>query len=542
MRKNNFINGAMVATLGIVVSKIIGILYVIPFYNIIGEQGGALYGYAYTMYSIFLTISVVGIPLAMSRLVSEYLTKKNYYTKERIFKLGLIVVNILGLISFVVLMLIAPLIADSIVGGTTGGNSVEDVTFVLRVVALGILIIPTLSVSRGYLQGHQFIAITSISQVLEQIVRVAFILLGSYMAAYVFKLDLVYTVAIAIFASCLGAIASYLYIFIKMKKNKDDLNKNHLMTREERTNTDKFIIKKILMYALPFIIIDVIKDSYHLVDALVVVKTMVGTLGYSIVDAETVMAVITTWGNKLIAIVVALASGLIISLIPSITKSIVAKDKVKLNNKINQTYDILLYISVPIVIAMSIYSNVVWNLIYGNDLLSIRVFSFYILSSVVLILFTVSITILQCFNSYKMVFVSLLSGLICNVTLNVPFMLACDRIEIDSFYGNISATMFGYFVSTVLCLVYLIKRHKVNLLPTFNNGILIIGSSVVYTCILVTLNYIFEVSIDNKFLSVIHAGIYVSIALCVYIALTYKKLLLPNLDVILRRKKKKNVA
>ena len=90
MKKNSFMQGAIVATIAIVFTKVIGILYVIPFYNIIGEKGGALYGYAYTIYSTFLSISTVGIPLTISKLVSEYNAKGYYHARERVYKqLGL---------------------------------------------------------------------------------------------------------------------------------------------------------------------------------------------------------------------------------------------------------------------------------------------------------------------------------------------------------------------------------------------------------------------------------------------------------------------
>ena len=53
LKKNEFIEGALIATIAIIVSKILGVLYVIPFYNIIGENGGSLYGYAYNIYNFF---------------------------------------------------------------------------------------------------------------------------------------------------------------------------------------------------------------------------------------------------------------------------------------------------------------------------------------------------------------------------------------------------------------------------------------------------------------------------------------------------------
>ena len=86
--------------------KVIGAIYVVPFYAIIGEQGGALYGYAYTIYNLFLALSTVGIPPAMSKLISEYNTLGYKYTKERAYKLGKRLLVGLGVILFFVMYLI----------------------------------------------------------------------------------------------------------------------------------------------------------------------------------------------------------------------------------------------------------------------------------------------------------------------------------------------------------------------------------------------------------------------------------------------------
>ena len=88
MKKSNFINGALIATIGIVLTKFLGIVYVIPFYSIIGESNIALYGYAYTIYNLFLSLSTVGIPPAMSKLISEYNTLGYYKAKKEAFNIG----------------------------------------------------------------------------------------------------------------------------------------------------------------------------------------------------------------------------------------------------------------------------------------------------------------------------------------------------------------------------------------------------------------------------------------------------------------------
>ena len=88
MKKESFVKGTFIATLAIIITKIIGVIYVIPFYKIIGTQGGALYAYAYNVYQIFLSVSTAGIPIAISKLVSEYNTLEMVDAKNRVYKVG----------------------------------------------------------------------------------------------------------------------------------------------------------------------------------------------------------------------------------------------------------------------------------------------------------------------------------------------------------------------------------------------------------------------------------------------------------------------
>ncbi|MDD3995651.1 MAG: oligosaccharide flippase family protein [Bacilli bacterium] len=74
------------------------------------------------------------------------------------------------------------------IGDIKGGNTIEEVSFVIRVIATALLVVPILSVSRGYLQGHKYITASSLSQVIEQISRVTFLLVGIYLSLYVFKI------------------------------------------------------------------------------------------------------------------------------------------------------------------------------------------------------------------------------------------------------------------------------------------------------------------------------------------------------------------
>ena len=220
LTKNTFVQGAFISTLGIVISKILGIIYVIPFHAIVKEQGGALYGYAYTIYSLFLALSTAGIPLAISKIISEYQTLGYYSAKEKAFIIGKRLSVVLGLIAFILLFIFAPQVAHAVLGDLKGGNTIEQVTFVIRVIDTAILIVPILSIYRGYLEGHKFLTPSSISNVIEQVIRVALIIFGSYLSMKVFHLSLETTVGIAVFGATLGAFASYFYLLRVVHKNK----------------------------------------------------------------------------------------------------------------------------------------------------------------------------------------------------------------------------------------------------------------------------------------------------------------------------------
>ena len=218
MNKNSFVKGAFISTLGIVITKVLGILYVIPFHAVIGEKGGALYGYAYSIYLVFMSLSSAGIPLAISRIISEYQTLGYMDAKKRAFAMGRKIALLLGFVCFVVLMLFAPILARYILGDITGGNTIEDVTFVIRVIATAILVVPVLSIYRGYFEGHRFMSPPSVSQVVEQVVRVLVIVFGSYLTLKVFNLSLTSAVGVAVFGATVGAFASYIYLVDKRRK------------------------------------------------------------------------------------------------------------------------------------------------------------------------------------------------------------------------------------------------------------------------------------------------------------------------------------
>ena len=103
LKKNSFIEGTILAYIAILLTKIIGAVYVIPFYKIIGESGGVLYSYAYNVYNLFLNISTSGIPTAVSIIIAEYNALKMFNEREHAFKVANKVLSVLSVVAFLIM-------------------------------------------------------------------------------------------------------------------------------------------------------------------------------------------------------------------------------------------------------------------------------------------------------------------------------------------------------------------------------------------------------------------------------------------------------
>ena len=528
MKKNSFMQGAFIATFGIVLSKILGIIYVIPFYSIIGEQGGALYGYAYSIYSIFLGISQAGIPLAISKIVSEYNVLGYYEAKRRTFKLGKKVLSILGIISFVIMFIFAEPLAHIIIGNVKGGNTVGDVTFVIRVISTAVLVVPFLSIYRGYLQGHKYITPTSISQVLEQLVRVTVIVGGSFLTLKVLKLSLTNAVGVAVFAATIGAFTSYFYLFLKIKKHKKELEKEVMKVQQPKI-TDKEIINKIIMYAFPFIMIDVFKSLINSVDVFMLVKVLVNGIGYTTAEAEAVMSVVSTWGQKINMVIASIATGLMVSLIPNLSASFVKKDMKDVNLKINQTLQCLFFFTIPMTFGLSLLAKPVWTVFYGVSTFGPSVYQYYVFVALATTLFTASVTILQLLKEYKHVFICLIVGLLTNALLNIPLLYAFDKMQFPAYYGSITSTILGYVACSYLALRHINKKYDINYEDTLKKTFNIIIIGVFMVAVLVGLKYFVPFTSTSRLVNVLYIVLYAIVGVFVYFVIMFKSKMIYNI-------------
>lgn len=517
MKKNSFVEGTFIATFAIIIVKVLGALYVIPFYRIIGESGGALYSYAYNVYNLFLNISTAGIPIAISKIITEYNTLNMYEAKERTYKLGRNIILIISLIAFFLLFVFSKEFALLILGEIKGGNTLEDVSFVIKCVSFCLLIIPFLSVSKGYLQGHKYITPSSISQVIEQVVRIAVILMGSYIVINVLNKSVTLGVGISVLGAFIGGLSAYLYIKIKIIKNKKDFP-----IKEEKDNvTNKEIFKKIIKYSIPLIIVSIATDIYSLTDMTLVVRTSY-KLGYTAKESELIASIISTWAPKICMIINAVAIGMGTSLIPHMVTSYTKKDFEGSNQRFNEALKIIIVSTLPLAVGLAFLSEPVYTLFYGKSTYGTLILRYTSISSFFASIYIVISLSLQSLNKFKTVYISSIIGFLINALLDVPLMYLFSLIGLEAFYGAILATILGYVFSYFYSLTSLKKSMNFSykeVLKTIKDVLLPIVCMLIS---LIILNLFIKLPNSSLIKICLVLILYTIIGALVYLGISYK--------------------
>ena len=517
LKKSSFAEGTLIATFAIIFTKIIGLLYVIPFTNMVGQSGRALYGYAYTIYAIFLDISSAGLPIAISKLIKEYDTLGKIEAKERAYKLGRNIIFILALISFLIMFIFANQIATSLlkdISNEDGVNTIKDVALAIRCVSLSILIVPSLSVTKGYLQGHNIIGVSSFSQVLEQIVRITIILAGSYITLNIFGYNITTAVCISVMGAFFGAIIALIYTKIKIHNFKKNEEPKELIKNEDISN--KEIIKKIFSYAIPFIIIDTMFSIYSYVDMFIVIRAL-HYIGFDGSSIQTISTNISTWAPKITVIIASMAMGMSTSLIPTIVSAYTLKNYKEVNNKLNQALQMILTISLPMALGIALLSKPIWTIFYGNsDSYGAIILSIAAFVAVMGNLFMITSSTLQSLNKFKLVYKSSLYGLLINIILDIVLILGFNKTIIPAYLGAPIASIIGYGFSSLYTLYNLKKEHSLKYNDTFKLIKKLLLPLILMTIIVFTINYLLPFNQNTIILCLIRTIICAVIGALVY--------------------------
>ena len=421
---NNIVRGTMLLTGAAFLSKFLGLIYLIPFNAMVGTTGGTLYGFAYTPYSIFLSLSTVGIPAAVSKFVSKYNSLDDYQTGMRIFKVGSILMLGTGIAAFLVMFFSADVLANwSISNEDSKGITSGDVAFAIRMVSIALIIIPAMSIMRGFFQGHESMGPTALSQIVEQIVRIAFILIGSYIILNWLDGSIVTAVGFSTFAAFIGAVASCIVLAVYWKKRKPYLQRQ--LDTQRKTSTykpTKKLLGELLSYAGPFVIVGLAIPLYQVVDQFTFERAMVASGRADI--WEDAYAGVNVYGHKIVIIPMTIAIGMSLSMLPTLTKSFTQNNHSLMTKQINQALQIILVFVIPASVGMVILSYEAYGTLYGLKHIDITgsLLAWYAPVALLFALVNVTSAILQGINQQNYAVISLLAGLLVKILLNIQLI------------------------------------------------------------------------------------------------------------------------
>ncbi|MCT2535037.1 polysaccharide biosynthesis protein [Aquibacillus koreensis] len=446
MATSTILRGTMLLTAATFLSKLLGMLYVIPFNHLVGETGGALFYYAYNPYNILLSISTIGVPLAVSKFVSKYNSLGDYETGRRMFKSGMLIMLITGFVAFLLLYLSADLMAKLILARADNpkGNSAEDIAMVIRMVSFALIIVPAMSIVRGFFQGYQSMGPTAISQVVEQIVRIIFLLSAAFVIVNVFNGSISTAVGYATFAAFVGAVASCIVLFLYWRRRKTYLDRQLQQQTHTHDIPTRDLFKELFQYAGPFVLVGIATPLYQQVDVFTFNNAM-DAIGLKDIS-EFALGSVNFYSHKLVIIPVTIATGLSLAMLPAITKSFTEGKKSQMFYQMNQSFQIVMLFVLPAVVGLSLLSNEAYGALFDLNRIDLtsNLLAWYAPVGLFYGLFAVSSSVLQGINQQKFAVVSLSAGLLIKIILNVPL------IHLFEAKGAIFGTFLAVFTAVLL--------------------------------------------------------------------------------------------
>lgn len=446
---SKLIKGTAILTLGLFLSKALGLLYVIPFYAIVGAENIALYQYGYIPYNIALSIAISGAPLAISKFVSKYNALGDYATGRKILKGSMGVMILTGVASFLVLFFLAEPIANIVIADNEQVFTVKEIADVIRWVSFALIVVPMMSVVRGFLQGYSKMEPTAVSQLVEQIVRIIVVLVGAFFVVNFLNKSPTVAINFAVFAATIGSIASLGVLYIYWRKYKPEID--HLLHNSPPAGEIpvREMVTEIITYTIPFVLVGLVNPLYQLVDMLTFNQAM-KSIGLASVS-HTYLGMLNFLTHKFVMIPVMVATGFSMALIPIITGYYEKGNQVGISRSLDQTYQIMLYLTVPMVIGISVLSNELYQLLYSESDVGASILANYAPVAILFGFYTVTAAILQGIDRHKWILFTSLFGLLIKLAINIPL------IKLFETNGAILATTIGYIIAVGIN-IFIIKR------------------------------------------------------------------------------------
>lgn len=437
--KSKMLSGSAWMTVGSITSRILGAVYVIPWVTWFGaysNQANALFAQGYNIYNIFLIIATAGLPSAISKMVAHYNGLNEYGISRRLYYSSMYVALGMGVVCATIMMFAAPGLS----------NHDPNVVPVLRSLAWAVLIIPALAMSRGFLQGYNWMAPSAISQFVEQVFRVIYMLAATFLIMKIQKGSWVNAVTQSTFAAFIGALGAIVVIAWAWISHRREMN-GLISSSEASLEVSTFeLILRMVYQAIPFVVIESGVAIFQLIDQFTFPQ-MLMHVGHFTHYQETVLYALFAFNaNKLFTIIISLASAMAATVIPLLAAARVKNDQEGMRKQIENVLQLFYFVMIPAALGLAAVAQQVYTVFYRYDHAGVVVLQFAAFVSIPMGLYTVAAAMMQGISENRRMMKYLGIGIVIKLLIQYPCILLAEGL------GPLLATCLSMFAIDYLIL------------------------------------------------------------------------------------------
>lgn len=363
MSKQGFLHGTLILIGAGFITRILGFVYRIALSKIIGDEGMGLFQMAFPILVFALVITTAGIPIAISKLVSEAIARNEGYQIRNILITSSIMIISTSIVVTILIIIFAPIIASYLLTDSRSLYSLLGIAPIIPIVAIS-------SVFRGYFQGLQQMSPYAVSTIIEQIVRIFTIL---FLAQYLLKFGLEYAAAGAMIGMVIGEFVGMLYLIISFKKNSikrkisytSSLPKYDVIKKQSWFLNFKKTASDILSTAVPVTTSRTASSLAYAVEPIVVAQSL-ALAGIATATSTALYGQLQGMAIPLIYFPIFITYALSISIIPAISEAVAKQNMLQVNRLIQQTIRLCIILGIPCAVLLYILAEPLALILYHN--------------------------------------------------------------------------------------------------------------------------------------------------------------------------------
>lgn len=475
-KKNSFMKGVIVLMFSQVIVKVVGLVYKLYLTNKegFGDRGNAIYGSAFQIYALFLTISSIGVPNAISKLVASKVAIGDNKGAYRIFKIAFALFGILGFVCSSFLFYGAKYIANAYL-------QIPEAEMAIMALSPSVFLVSIASVLRGYFNGRENLSVTANSQSLEQVFKTLFTIIIVEHIASISSNNTILMAAGATIATTLATLFCVIYLYKYFAKRKKEMWQEVISSTIHRKDSVLKIIKNILVVSVPIALCALFSATTKTIDALTVVRILKKFIGE---EAATIQyGILNGKVDTLITLPFSFNIAFATALVPTVSAAI-ANGKINVaERRIKFSILVTILIGLPCSICMSMFSDQILNLLFPNASSGGEMLR-YSAWTIIFVVLTQTINgALQGLGKVNTPVIAFAIGAIIKLIFNL-ILIPIDGVGVK---GAIISSILSHLVSLIICFIALKKNmnikfemNKFIIKPIIASIIMFISSYVFY--------------------------------------------------------------